>query len=36
MNSELIIDVMIQCCNWQKKRFGVLPVKSSGAITIQF
>ena len=34
MNSELIIDdVMIECCNWQKKRFGVLPVKSSGAIT---
>ena len=34
MNSELIIDhVMIECCNWQKKRFGVLAVKSSGAIT---
>jgi len=34
MNSELIIDdVMIECCYWQKKRFGVLPVKSSGAIT---
>lgn len=36
MNSELIIDdVMIECCNWQKKRFGVLPVKSSGAITVE-
>ena len=33
MDSELIIDdVMIEFCNWQKKRFGVLPVKSSGAI----
>jgi len=34
MNSELIIDdVMIECCNWQKKIFGVLAVKSSSAIT---
>jgi len=37
MNSELIIDdVMMECCNWKKKRFGVLPVKSSGAITLPY
>jgi len=36
MYSELIIDdVTIECGNWQKKRFGVLTVKSSGAITVE-